>query len=329
MKILITGVAGFIGFHLSKHLLKNKFEIIGIDSINNYYHPKLKMDRIKILENEKLHFKKINIADKSKINKLFEDVRPSTVIHLAAQAGVRHSINHPQDYIESNILGFQNILENSRKFNINHLIYASSSSVYGLNKQIPFSECHSTDKPANLYGVTKKSNELSAFSYSHLYSLPTTGLRFFTVYGPWGRPDMAYFKFTKNIIQGIPISVYGNGNMYRDFTYIDDVVTAITDLINIVPSKNIKNKNDKVPAEIYNIGNNKPESLEYFIQIIENTTKIRAIKNYMPMQMGEIYKTCANINKIQKLINFKVTTNINEGLPLFIDWYKNFYKNNN
>ncbi len=329
MKILITGAAGFIGFHLSKHLLKQKFEIVGIDSINNYYDPKIKMDRIKILKNEKLYFKKINIADKSKIDKLFEDVRPSIVIHLAAQAGVRHSIKNPQDYIESNIVGFQNILENSRKFKINHLLYASSSSVYGLNKQIPFSESHTTDKPANLYGATKKSNELAAFSYSHLYSLPTTGLRFFTVYGPWGRPDMAYFKFTKNITQGKPISVYGNGNMYRDFTYIDDVVIAITELINKAPLKIVDNNNDFVPAEIYNIGNNKPESLEYFIKIIENTTKVKAIKNYMPMQMGEIYKTCANINKIQKLINFKVTTSINEGLPLFIDWYNNFYKNNN
>jgi len=329
MKILITGVAGFIGFHLANYLLKKKFEIIGIDSINDYYDPELKIARLKILKSKKLKFKHLNIADKLKIDRVFEVERPSIVIHLAAQAGVRFSIKNPHDYIESNVVGFQNVLENCRNFNVNHFLYASSSSIYGLNKEIPFSECQTTDKPSNLYGATKKSNELAAFSYSHLYSLPTTGLRFFTVYGPWGRPDMAYFKFTKNIIQGKPINVYGNGDMYRDFTYIDDVVTAIAELINIVPLKNIKNKDDLVPAEIYNIGNNKPESLEYFIQIIENATKIKAIKNYMPMQMGEIYKTCANIEKIQKLINFKVTTNLSVGLPLFIDWYKNFYKNNN
>ena len=327
MRVLITGVAGFIGFHLSKHLLKKKIEVFGIDNINNYYDANLKLSRLKILENKKLYFKKINIADKSKIDIFFKDIQPSIVIHLAAQAGVRHSINHPEDYIESNIVGFQNILENCRAYNVKHFLYASSSSVYGLNKKIPFSESHTTDNPSNLYGASKKSNELVAFSYSHLYKLPTTGLRFFTVYGPWGRPDMAYYKFTKNIIQGKPINVFGNGQMYRDFTYIDDVIKAITDLIDIVPLQRKGDNTEIVPAEIYNIGNSKAESLEDFIKIIENETKLKAIKNYMPKQAGEIYKTCANINKINKMINFKANTNLREGLPLFINWYKNFYTN--
>ena len=326
MKILITGVAGFIGFHLSKFLLKKNFEIVGIDNINNYYDPKLKIDRLKILINDKLHFKKLNFAEKSKVDSIFADIRPSIVIHLGAQAGVRHSIKHPQDYIESNIIGFQNIIENCRKFNVNHLLYASSSSIYGLNKEIPFSECQTTDHPANLYGATKKSNELVAFSYSNLYSLPTTGLRFFTVYGPWGRPDMAYFKFTKNIIEQKPINVYGNGDMYRDFTYIDDVVHIISELVNSTPINKSNNIYKSVPAEIYNIGNNKPEHLEKFIETIENSTKLKAIKKYLPIQMGDIIKTCANINKIQKKLNFTPKVNITTGIPLFVDWFKSYYK---
>jgi UDP-glucuronate 4-epimerase len=326
MKILITGVAGFIGFHLSKFLLKKNFEIVGIDNINNYYDPKLKIDRLKILINDKLHFKKLNFAEKSKVDSIFSDIRPSIVIHLGAQAGVRHSIKHPQDYIESNIIGFQNIIENCRKFNVNHFLYASSSSIYGLNKEIPFSECQTTDHPANLYGATKKSNELVAFSYSNLYSLPTTGLRFFTVYGPWGRPDMAYFKFTKNIIEQKPINVYGNGDMYRDFTYIDDVVHIISELVNTTPINNSNNIYKSVPAEIYNIGNNKAEHLEKFIEIIENSTKLKAIKKYLPIQMGDIIKTCANIDKIQKKLNFTPKVNITTGIPLFVDWFKSYYK---
>ena len=326
MKILITGVAGFIGFHLSKFLLKKNFEIVGIDNINNYYDTKLKIDRLKILINDKLHFKKLNFAEKSKVDRIFADIRPSIVIHLGAQAGVRHSIKHPQDYIESNIIGFQNIIENCRKFNVNHFLYASSSSIYGLNKEIPFSECQTTDHPANLYGATKKSNELVAFSYSNLYSLPTTGLRFFTVYGPWGRPDMAYFKFTKNIIEQKPINVYGNGDMYRDFTYIDDVVHIISELVNTTPINNSNNIYKSVPAEIYNIGNNKAEHLEKFIEIIENSTKLKAIKKYLPIQMGDIIETCANINKIQKKLNFTPKVNITTGIPLFVDWFKSYYK---
>ncbi len=326
MKILITGVAGFIGFHLSRYLLKKKFDVFGIDNLNDYYDIDLKSCRLKILKDEKLRFKKIDISNKAHVDKIFLKENPSHVIHLAAQAGVRFSIDNPFNYINSNIVGFQNIIENCRKYNINHFIYASSSSVYGLNKKIPFSENHITDSPANLYGATKKSNELVAFSYSNLYSLPTTGLRFFTVYGPWGRPDMAYFKFTKNIIEQNPIEVYGYGNMYRDFTYIDDVVYVIGKLINILPKNNGDNKNRSIPAEIYNIGNNKPEHLENFIKIIEDTTKLKAIKNYLPMQMGDIIKTFANINKIYKKIDYIPKINISTGLPMFIDWYKSFYK---
>jgi len=326
MKILITGVAGFIGFHLSQHLLKENFDIVGIDNINDYYDLNLKTDRLKILNNSNLNFKKINIADKIRVDEVFNIERPSVVIHLAAQAGVRFSINNPYEYITSNIVGFQNIIENCRRFNVKHFMYASSSSVYGLNEKTPFTETDITDKPANLYGVTKKSNELVAYSYSNLYLLPTTGLRFFTVYGPWGRPDMAYFKFTKKIIEGKPINIYGNGDMYRDFTYIDDVINAITKLITIVPSLKNDKKTKSVPAEIYNIGNNNAELLENFIKIIEDTIGLKAIKNYMPMQKGDIYKTYANIDKLKKLIDFKPVTNIDKGLPLFIDWFKNNYK---
>ena len=326
MKVLITGVAGFIGFHLSQHLLRKNFDIIGIDNVNDYYDLNLKNNRLKILYQDNIYFKKINIADKTKIEELFNVERPSLVIHLAAQAGVRYSINNPNEYITSNIVGFQNIIESCCKFNVNHLMYASSSSVYGLNDKTPFSENDKTDNPANLYGATKKSNELVAFSYSNLYSLPTTGLRLFTVYGPWGRPDMAYFKFTKNVIEGKPISLYGNGNMYRDFTYIDDVVNAITKLMNIRPKKNNNQKMNQVPAEVYNIGNSNAVFLEDFVKIIEDVTGKKAIKNYLPMQMGDIYKTFADINKLHNLINFKPVTNINEGLPLFVDWYRSFYK---
>ncbi len=326
MKILITGVAGFIGFHLSQYLLKKNFDIVGVDNVNDYYDLNLKTDRLKILKNNNLNFKKINIADKTKVDEIFNSERPSVVIHLAAQAGVRYSIKNPYQYIASNIVGFQNIIENCRKFNVNHLMYASSSSVYGLNKKTPFAENHITDNPANLYGASKKSNELVAFSYSNLYSLPTTGLRFFTVYGPWGRPDMAYFKFTKNIIEGKPINVYGNGEMYRDFTYIDDVINAISKLIDIIPKKNNNQKIEHVPAEVYNIGNSNTVLLKDFIEIIEDITGIKAIKNYLPMQMGDIYKTYASINKLYNQTGIKPTTNINEGLRLFINWYRSFYK---
>ena len=328
MKVLITGVAGFIGFHLSQHLLKENFDIVGIDNINDYYDLNLKTDRLKILNNNNLYFKKIDIAEKTKIDEIFNTEKPSVVIHLAAQAGVRYSINNPYEYITSNIVGFQNIIENCRKYEVNHLIYASSSSVYGLNEKIPFTENDITDNPANLYGATKKSNELVAFSYSNLYSLPTTGLRFFTVYGPWGRPDMAYFKFTKNIIERNPINVHGSGNMYRDFTFIDDVVAAISKLITIPPSTKNKKMSKSIPSQIYNIGNNNPEHLEKFIKIIEDHTKLKAIKNYLPMQLGEIHKTCANITKLKTLIDFDQNTSIEKGLPIFIDWFKSYYKLN-
>ncbi len=331
-KILITGAAGFIGFHLIKRIHSNieKHHTVGVDNLNNYYSKKLKLDRLKILKtNKNFLFKKVDVKNFNLLQNLFKKHKFDYVIHLAAQAGVRHSLKKPKDYVQNNLIAFFNLLECCRIFKIKHLIFASTSSVYGESKKIPFKENHSTDYPIQFYAATKKSNEVMAHSYSHIYNLPTTGLRFFTVYGPWGRPDMAYFKFTKNIIQGKQINVYGNGNMYRDFTYIDDAVTALTNLINIVPSKKNSNNLKRAPAEIYNIGNNKPESLENFIQIIESATNLKATKNYMPMQAGDIYKTSANINKIKSVIDFKVTTNINQGLPIFIDWYKNFYKNHN
>ena len=313
-KILITGAAGFIGYHLSRSLLKDGAIILGIDSLNNYYDTGLKEQRLKRLKSFKnFTFKKIDIIDEKKLKNAFLKFNPSIVIHLAAQAGVRYSIENPRAFLDSNLIGFHNIIEQCKQSKINKLIYASSSSIYGLNEKVPFSVNDQTDYPVSLYGATKKSNELVAHAYSHLYGVKTIGLRFFTVYGPWGRPDMAYFSFTKKIIEGRKIEVFNHGNMQRDFTYIDDIVDGIRNTID-------KDFN----FEIFNLGNSKSEDLMTMIRIIEKELNIKANIIFKDMQAGDVYKTYADIKKSNKMLEFKPKVSLNIGLKRTIDWYKSF-----
>jgi len=323
-KILITGAAGFIGYHLSNLLCKSMVDVIGIDSLNNYYPVQLKKDRLKQLEHyDNFQFIQMDICDKEKLDKLFEDEKFDIVINLAAQAGVRYSIDHPYKYIDSNITGFINILEACRHHPIKHLIYASSSSVYGNSDQIPFSTHHKTDEPVSLYAATKKSNELMAHTYAQLYKIPVTGLRFFTVYGPWGRPDMAYFSFSNKIMNGKTIQIYNNGDLERDFTYVDDIVTAIEKLIDL--PFNLKEEIEK-PFRLFNIGNNKPVKLMDFITTLEDQLGKKAQKEYLPMQQGDVYQTYADISDLEKRINFKPHTTLKTGLQKFVQWYKEYNK---
>ena len=337
-KILITGAAGFIGFHLSKYLLETKeYKVIGIDNINDYYSTKLKEDRLEILKKyENFDFYKIDLKEKEKIDELFEKEKFDYVVNLAAQAGVRYSITNPYAYVDSNLIGFVNILEACRNNPVKHLLYASSSSVYGGNKIVPFSTDHNVDHPVSLYAATKKSNELMAHTYSHLYKIPTTGLRFFTVYGPWGRPDMAYFSFTKNIMEGKPIKVFNHGKMERDFTYIDDIVEAMYKLINKIPKENKDwdEKKDSIsesfaPYKIYNIGNNSPVPLMEFINILEEKIGKKAKKIYLDMQPGDVLRTYADTSDLEKEINFKPSTKLADGLEKFVEWYKEYYGGKN
>lgn len=333
-KILITGSVGFIGFHLSNLLLDKGYQVIGIDNLNNYYDPKLKEDRLAILkQNNNFIFHKVDLKDKVEVDKIFEEYKPEYVINLAAQAGVRYSIKNPYAYVDSNLVGFMNILEACRNYPVKHLLYASSSSVYGGNKVAPFSTNHNVDHPVSLYAATKKSNELMAHTYSHLYKIPTTGLRFFTVYGPWGRPDMAYFSFTKNIIEGNPIKVFNHGNMERDFTYIDDIVEGIYKLLDVIPEPNPEWDETKddistsfAPYKIYNIGNNQPVQLMKFINILEEKIGKKAEKIYMDMQPGDVLRTYADVSDLQRDIGFKPSTSIEEGLGKFVEWYREYYK---
>lgn len=332
-KILITGSAGFIGFHLSSLLLDKGYQLIGIDNMNDYYDVKLKEDRLDILKQyDNFTFHKIDLKDKEKIDDLFAKYKFDYVVNLAAQAGVRYSIKNPYAYVDSNLIGFVNILEACRNNPVKHLLYASSSSVYGGNKVAPFSTNHNVDHPVSLYAATKKSNELMAHTYSHLYGIPTTGLRFFTVYGPWGRPDMAYFLFTKNIVEGKTINVFNHGKMERDFTYIDDIVEGIYKLIPLAPKPNPnwdETKDDIsssfAPYKIYNIGNNQPVKLEKFISVIENKIGKKAEKNYMEMQPGDVLRTYADVSDLEKDIAFKPSTSIEEGIEKFVSWYKEYY----
>ena len=349
MTILVTGAAGFIGFHLSKRLLSEGISVIGYDNLNNYYDQNLKIARINILkhisEEKNTHFELIrdNLENKDSLKNAFEGKNldgtkleigpPKNVVHLAAQAGVRHSIKRPEDYIESNLVGFGNILERCRNSKIDHLIYASSSSVYGGNKSLPFSEIQSVDHPVSLYAATKKANELMAHSYSHLYGIPTTGLRFFTVYGPWGRPDMALFIFTKAIIEEKPINIFNYGEMVRDFTYIDDIVESLIRLIKKPPSTNSnfnqKNPNPSsswAPYKIFNIGNSNPTPLMEFIEAIESSLNKKAIKNYHPLQPGDVSATAAETKNLENWINFKPQTPVSKGIDNFVKWYLDFYK---
>ncbi|MBO1206157.1 NAD-dependent epimerase [Staphylococcus nepalensis] len=335
MKILITGVAGFIGSHLAKKLIKQGHHVTGIDSINDYYSVSLKEDRLKSIDKEHFTFYKLNLENYDELTKVFKDEKAEVVVNLAAQAGVRYSIENPRAYIDSNIIGFANILECCRHFDIQNLIYASSSSVYGANTSKPFSTSDNIDHPLSLYAATKKSNELMAHTYSHLYNLPTTGLRFFTVYGPWGRPDMALFKFTKSIVNDEVIDVYNHGNMMRDFTYVDDIVEAISRLVKkpASPNKEWSGANPDpsssyAPYKIYNIGNNSPVRLMEFVEAIENKLGKEAKKNYMDLQPGDVPETYANVDDLFRDIDFKPETTIQDGVNKFVDWYLEYYRKN-
>ncbi|AMN67416.1 NAD-dependent epimerase [Psychrobacter sp. P11G5] len=330
MKILVTGAAGFIGFHLIRKLLDKNHFIVGIDNINNYYDVDLKNDRIKMLgENSSADiftFIKLDLADREAMSTLFSNYKFDIVINLGAQAGVRYSIENPNAYIDSNVVGFLNVLEGCRHTNVKHLIYASSSSIYGMNIKQPFTTADCVDFPISLYAATKKSNELMAHSYSHLYNLPTTGLRFFTVYGPYGRPDMAYFSFTKKILAGEEIDVFNNGEMQRDFTYIDDIVEGIVRIIDKTPSPQTSSiTTANAPYKIYNIGNNQPITLRRFITAIENACGKKAKENLLPMQPGDVPITYADINELISDVGFKPETNIEDGIARFVAWYKQYY----
>ena len=340
MSILVTGSAGFIGFHVCKKLLQDGNQVIGLDNLNNYYDPKLKKSRIDELKNiakknkRNFNFIKVDLVNFNKLEQIFsnhndKNLKISIVIHLAAQAGVRYSIENPSAYVQSNLVGFCNIIEIAKKYNVDHFYYASSSSVYGGNKKLPFEELDNVDKPISLYAATKKSNELIAHTYSHLFNLPTTGLRFFTVYGPWGRPDMALFKFTESIISNKPIRVFNYGNMLRDFTYIDDVVHSIINLINkSSEAKNNLTKNNfqNVPYKIFNIGNSRPTKLTDYIKSIEVNLGKKADIILDEIQPGDVEATYANTKYLEQYINFRPNTSIEKGIKLFIEWYLEYYK---
>ncbi|MGP4732470.1 MULTISPECIES: NAD-dependent epimerase [unclassified Psychrobacter] len=335
MNILVTGAAGFIGFHLIKALLQiqlpnNNNCIVGIDNINDYYDVSLKEDRLTLLneisETKYFTFIKLDLADREAMSDLFSTYQFDIVINLGAQAGVRYSIENPNAYIDSNVVGFVNILEGCRHHDIKHLIYASSSSVYGMNIKQPFTTADCVDFPISLYAATKKSNELMAHSYSHLYNIPTTGLRFFTVYGPYGRPDMAYFSFTKKILAGEPINIFNNGDMQRDFTYIDDIVKGIIRIMDKAPSPQYSTiTTATAPYKIYNIGNNQPVTLRRFITAIESACGKKAQENLLPMQAGDVPITYADIDELVDDIDFKPDTSIEDGITKFVEWYKQYY----
>lgn len=322
-KVLVTGAAGFIGFHLAKRLLSLGASVCGIDNLNDYYDVSLKEARLTILEKEPAFtFARGDLANEAAVTKLFEDFRPDIVVNLAAQADVRYSIDNPRSYIQSNIVGFFNILEACRHYPVEHLLYASSSSVYGNQEKTPFATTDNVDHPISLYAATKKSDELMAYTYSHLYGIPATGLRFFTVYGPWGRPDMAYFKFTNKIVRGEPIQIYNHGDMLRDFTYVDDIVRGVENMLCNPPKANEFGDRYKV----YNIGNNKPEKLMDFIETLEKAIGREAKKEYLPMQPGDVYQTYADVTDLIRDFDFKPSTSIAEGLGRFAEWYKDYYK---
>jgi len=319
---LITGGAGFIGFHLSRSLLERGARVIGFDNMNDYYDVKLKEDRLAILDAyDSYSFIRGDLADNADVFRVFQEYRPQIVVNLGAQAGVRYSIDNPVAYMESNMMGFFHILEGCRYFPVEHLVYASSSSVYGGNDKVPFSTEDKVDEPVSLYAATKKSNELMAHAYSKLYRIPVTGLRFFTVYGPFGRPDMAYYKFTKNILAGEPIQLYNKGDMYRDFTYIDDIVKGVENILCNPPGENAKGAFYK----LYNIGNNKPVKLMDYVATLERCLGREAKKEYLPMQPGDVYQTYADVTDLMRDYQFKPETSIEEGLAKFVAWYRDYY----
>jgi len=347
VKVLVTGCAGFIGYHTCLKLLKRGDEVLGIDNLNDYYDPTLKEARLNLLLGTKnqeritkhcrtgaaganFTFHKLDIADRPAMADYFARERPQRVIHLAAQAGVRHSIDHPHAYVDSNLVGFVNILEGCRHIGVEHLVYASSSSVYGANQKLPFSVEDNVDHPVSLYGATKKANELMAHAYSHLFGLPVTGVRFFTVYGPWGRPDMAYFTFTKAILEGRPIDVYNRGNMKRDFTYIDDIVEGLVRVLDRPPSSvpspsSCSTSASTCPYKLYNIGNHTPIDLLYFISVLEKYLGKKAVKNLLPMQPGDVLATFADVDDLMRDVGFKPSMPIEVGVHKFVDWYRDYY----
>ena len=333
MKILVTGAAGFIGMHTSAKLLERGDSVVGLDNLNDYYDPTLKHARLEQLRpHEKFSFEKLDIVDRDRLNALFSREKFDRVVHLAAQAGVRYSITNPYAYGESNLTGFLNILEACRHNKIEHLVYASSSSVYGGNTKMPFSETDPVNHPVSLYAATKKANELMAHTYSHLYQIPTTGLRFFTVYGPWGRPDMAYFSFTKNIIEGHPIQVFNHGNMKRDFTYIDDIVNGVIATLDrpatADPEFDRAHPNPstaQVPFRIFNIGNHDPVELGKFIELLENAIGKKSIIQYKPMQAGDVEATYADIKNLASWVNTTASVSLDTGIKNFINWYTSMY----
>ncbi len=334
MKVLVTGAAGFIGFHLSKRLHQEGYQVVGIDNLNDYYDPNLKKSRLATLEQlDRFSFHQIDLVDDKALDKLFKVEAFDYVVNLAAQAGVRYSIENPRAYIDANIVGFMNILECCRHHSIKHLVYASSSSVYGANTSMPFSVHDNVDHPLSLYAASKKSNELMAHTYANLYNLPVTGLRFFTVYGPYGRPDMALFIFTKAILEGKPIDVYNQGKMRRDFTYVDDIVEGIKRLIIDIPEPNNEWSGQNpdpsssfTPYRLYNIGNNNPVELLDFISAIEKALGKKAIKNLMPLQPGDVPATYADIDDLVKAVDYRPNTPIEVGVGNFVEWYKEYYK---
>lgn len=334
MNFLVTGAAGFIGFHVSQRLLAAGHQVVGIDNLNDYYDVNLKHARLNLIKADPgFTFIEMDLADRDAMASLFEQQKFQRVIHLGAQAGVRYSIENPHAYADSNLTGHLNILEGCRHHKIEHLLYASSSSVYGLNRKMPFSTEDSVDHPVSLYAATKKANELMSHTYSHLYQLPTTGLRFFTVYGPWGRPDMALFKFTRAMIAGEAIDVYNQGQMKRDFTYIDDIAEAIVRLQDVIPQQDDNwtvetgsPATSSAPYRVYNIGNSQPVTLMNYIEAIEKALGITAKKNLMPMQPGDVLETSADTEALFKAIGFKPQTGVEEGVKKFVDWYRDFYR---
>jgi UDP-glucuronate 4-epimerase len=336
MKVLVTGNAGFIGFHVARTLLKRGDEVVGFDSINSYYDVKLKHARLALLDQEaakgQYQFIHGSLEDKDAVNGCFSAHKFDRVIHLAAQAGVRHSITHPEDYVASNLVGFTHMLEACRHHTVPHLTYASSSSVYGANATMPFSETHGVDHPLHMYAATKRANELMAHAYSNLFALPTTGLRFFTVYGPWGRPDMALFLFTKNILAGLPIKVFNHGNHTRDFTYVDDIVEGVIRVSDDVaaPDANWNANQPNIatsfaPYRLFNIGNSAPVNLSEYIETLETALGKKAIRELLPLQAGDIPSTFADVSRLQHATGYKPSTSVHTGINAFVDWYRNYY----
>jgi len=332
-RILVTGAAGFIGFHLTQRLLARGDEVVGLDDLNDYYRVQLKHDRLsQLVGQERFRFIKMDLADRERMPAVFKDEQFDVVINLAAQAGVRYSLENPHAYIDANIVGFTNVLEGCRHNGVKHLVYASSSSVYGGNTTMPFSIHHNIDHPISLYAATKKANELMAHTYSHLYGLPTTGLRFFTVYGPWGRPDMALFLFTEAIVSGQPINVFNNGKMRRDFTYVADIVEGIMRVADNIPtgdsnwsSANPDPATSASPYRVYNIGNNQPVELMYLIEVLENCLGMKAEKNFMEMQPGDVPATFADVDDLIRDVDFKPATPIETGVANFVEWYREYH----